>query len=188
MWLLHVLLVLLFVLGSGTAVLGQSSHPGVPPVAPGVVPVAAVGHPTRASILSHLDKVPGNHFNGIVRGVGKSVGEVRHHLNVLKRGQWVREVHQGRRCRYYAERTTSEARNRAFETIWAGQDNRLRVFQVVAQRGAVRPLQVASEIGISRQLATYHLMRLAGAGQIHRAQGIYCRRGWASSAAGTVLR
>ena len=186
--LLLVLMAALFVLGDGAVILGLTSHLGATPIASGGAPVAAVGHPTRASILLHLERVPGNHFNGIVQSIGKSVGEVRHHLNVLKREQWVREVRQGQRRRYYAVRTTSEARNKVFETLWSDQDNRLRVLHVVLKRGALGPTQVAGEIGISRQLAAYHLMRHAGSGEIHREQGVYYRRGWSSSTSPVMLR
>ncbi len=134
-----------------------------------VVAVAALDHPTRAKILSHLSAVPGDHFRSIVRSIGVSVGETRHHLNILKRRGHVREERAEGRCRYYVQGPESVDRNALFEKYWELSDRRARVLGVVRERETVAPSIVATDLGISRQLAGYHLQRLSESGEIrHR--------------------
>lgn len=146
---------------------------GLSPVVLSGVGSAALDHPTRAKILGHLEAVPGDHFRSIVRSVQVSVGEVRHHLNVLLRKGSVRESKQQNLCRYYVRSDGATDRNQVFEAYWSLKDCRGRVLQAVRQRQVVRPSDVAFELGISRQLAAYHLGRLADAGALKWDQGRY---------------
>ncbi len=130
-------------------------------------------HPTRLKIVAHLKAVPGDHFRSIVRCVHESVGEVRHHLNVLQRSGRVREERTKDRCRYYLNEEAAADRNRMFGAYWNLRDSRARVLRVVEGQQAVRPSEVAETLGMSRQLADYHLQHLAVAGEIHQEQGSY---------------
>lgn len=56
---------------------------------------------------------------------------------------------------------------------WRYREIRLRVLQVVSRLGAARPTSVAHSLGISRQLAGYHLARLTEFGLVTRANGAY---------------
>ena len=153
---------------------------GVVTVAPLGLPLAAVSrahlavdHPTRLRILSHLEIVPGDSFRSIARSVEVSPGEARHHLNVLMRRGRVREQKGVRRCRYYVNGERNTDRNETFQAYWALRECRLRVLRAVRDRGAVTPSQVSAALGISRQLASYHLLRLAASGEVGRVGGTY---------------
>lgn len=154
---------------------------GVVAIAPLGLPLAAVSrtgiaafeHPTRARILSHLETVPGDSFRSIARSVEVSVGEARHHINVLMRRGRVREQKTSGRCRYYLNGTAAVDRNEAFEAFWTLRECRQRVLRFVQDRGEVTPSCVAAALGISRQLASYHLRQLAASGQVRRGRGAY---------------
>lgn len=131
-------------------------------------------HPTRTRILDHLRVLPGDHLRSIARTLHISLGEARHHLHVLHRGGLVHESKVRHRARYYAVEPGAQAdRNVLFEKHWEHRDVRSRVFHTVKAQGQVGPSQVARHMGISRQLATYHLGRLAASGQLTREDGQY---------------
>ncbi len=128
-----------------------------------------VPHPTRARILEHLRRLPGDHLRSIARSVSVSLGEVRYHLHVLHRSGAVRQEKVRHRARYYpADPGTQAERNILYQKHWEHRDLRARVLQVVRTQGAIRPSEVAQAAGISRQLASYHLVRLAESGHVAR--------------------
>ncbi len=138
-------------------------------------PTSAVGsdHPTRVKILAHLEAVPGDHFRSIARCVHVSRAEARHHLNVLMRRGQVREARQGGRLRYYVNDPAQADRNAAFGAYWRLREPRNSVLRLVENRATVGPSDVAATLGISRQLASYHLQRLAASGKITYDGGCY---------------
>lgn len=131
-------------------------------------------HPTRTRILEHLRALPGDSLRSVSRAVGESLGEVRYHLHVLGKAGLVRSEKVRFRKRYYPVHTGSEAeRNELFQRYWHHRDLRSRVLQTVELEGPVRPAQLARTIGISRQLASYHLDRLAVSGRVARDGAAY---------------
>ncbi len=166
--------VLLFLVLWPALSLGAAAAPasriGSPAVALGAV---RAEHPTRVRILAYLEAVPGDHFSSIARGVHVSRAEARHHLNVLmKRGQ-VREVRHCGRLRYYANEGSSADRNATFGAYWEMRECRVRVLRFVQARTVAGPSNVAAGLGISRQLADYHLQHLAASGLLRRDRGAY---------------
>ncbi len=113
--------------------------------------------------------LPGDHFRSIVRSLRIGVGEGRHHLNVMLRSGLVREHKSNGRCRYYAEgQGPMSDRNELFAKHWDYRDLRLRVLFAVQNLGQAKPSTVAKSLGISRQLAAYHLANLAELGLVTR--------------------
>lgn len=142
-----------------------------------LLPLFAVGysrttgldHPTRVRIYNHLLVLPGDHFRSIVRNLRIGVGEGRHHLNVMLRTGLVREDKTNGRCRYYAEgQGPMTDRNELFAKHWGFRDLRLRVLFAVRDLGEAKPSTVAKSLGISRQLAAYHLANLEELGLVTR--------------------
>lgn len=138
----------------------------------GLLPLAvtvAPPHPTRERILQHLRMLPGDHLRSIARVLRMGVGEARYHLHILRKHGLVREEKVRHRVRFYPADSKSEAdRNLLFRKHWVHRDLRVRVLHAVKVHGSVRPAQVAKTIGISRQLATYHLSHLTEAGEVVR--------------------
>ncbi len=142
-----------------------------------VLPIFAFGyarasgldHPTRIRIYNHLLVLPGDHFRSIVRSLRIGMGEGRHHLNVLLRSGLVREDKTNGRCRYYPEgQGLGSDRNDLFAKHWEYRDLRVRVLFAVRSSGAAKPSAVAQSLGISRQLAAYHLASLEELGLVQR--------------------
>jgi len=96
-------------------------------------------------------------------------GTTLHHLNVLVSGGLIRTDKGNGRRRYYAIGQGSEPqRNHLYERHWEFRDLRMRILLVVRRLKQTSPTQVAKSLGISRQLAAYHLQRLQEIGLVHR--------------------
>ncbi len=135
----------------------------------GYARVGGLDHPTRVRIYNHLLVLPGDHFRSIVRNLSIGIGEGRHHLNVMLRSGLVREDKSNGRCRYYAEgQGPTVERNDLFAKHWDYRDLRLRVLFAVRNLGEAKPSAVARALGISRQLASYHLSNLVELGLVTR--------------------
>ncbi len=135
----------------------------------GYARASGLDHPTRIRIYNHLLVLPGDHFRSIVRSLRIGMGEGRHHLNVMLRAGLVREDKTNGRCRYYPEgQGPGSDRNDLFSKHWQYRDLRVRVLFAVRSAGAARPSTVAKSLGISRQLAAYHLASLEELGLVRR--------------------
>ncbi len=165
------------------AVAGGNPHSGAGPTqaalllpffAIGYARAAGLDHPTRVRIYNHLLVLPGDHFRSIVRHLRIGVGEGRHHLNVMLRSGVVREHKTNGRCRYYPQgQDPTSDRNDLFAKHWNYRDLRLRVLFAVRNAVEAKPSTVAKALGISRQLAAYHLANLAELGLVRRDGQIY---------------
>ena len=134
-------------------------------------------HPTRERIHRHLLLLPGDHFRSIVRALGLAHGTASHHLDVLKRLGLVQSEKRSGRCRYYTTGSESELkRNQLFMQHWNYRDLRYRVLLVVRRLTDAKPATVARFLGISRQLAAYHLAHLEEIGLVRRENGGYRRK------------
>lgn len=124
-------------------------------------------HPTRQRIYEHLLRLPGDHFRSVVRSLHLGLGTARYHLGVLGRNGFVRSEKMNGWSRYYPiGRRAEPERNRLYEKHWRMRDLRLRVLQTVRRSKEAGPSEVARTLGISRQLAAYHLDRLTELGYL----------------------
>ena len=129
-------------------------------------------HPTRRHIYQHLLRLPGDHFRSIARSLGLALGTTTHHLEVLVRDGFVGLEKTNGRCRYYAKGSAAPPdRNQLFMKHWSYRDLRLRVLFVVIRNPGARVTGIAKRVGISRQLAAYHLARLEDAFLVRRDGG-----------------
>jgi predicted transcriptional regulator len=145
----------------------RGSHADAP-VVPGLE------HPTRVRIYRHLLLLPGDHFRSIVRSLGIAHGTASHHLAVLMRRGLVAADRGNGRCRYYPRGAGAEAeRNQLYAKHWTYRELRSRVLLATRNLRAARAAEVAHALGISRQLASYHLERLQKQGLLRRQGGVY---------------
>lgn len=131
-------------------------------------------HPTRRRIYDHLLALPGDHFRSLVRSLDLSIGVTRHHLAVLMAQDFVYEDKSNGRTRYYAKALPAQSeKNGLYARHWGFRDTRGRIVRAVEQLGDATPTKVAKAMGISRQLAAYHLTQLERAKVLHREGGAY---------------
>ncbi len=135
---------------------------------------AALGNDARRRIYEHLLRLPGDHFRAIARSLDLSVGSARHHLTVLVRSGLVYEEDAEGRCRYYPRggAITTQVVG-LYRKHWKYRDLRFRVLLAVHAVREARPSTIARSLGISRQLAAYHLGRLAKQGKVSCRDGTY---------------
>jgi len=131
-------------------------------------------HPTRRRIVEYLNLLPGDHLRSIVRALHLPLGTTQHHLQVLTDAGVIRAESMGGKKRYFANTTgPTPPRNEAFRHYWKYRDLRARVWSTVLRSGEARPSTVAESLGVSRQLAAYHLSCLAELGLVVRSHGRY---------------
>ncbi|HYM40909.1 MAG TPA: helix-turn-helix domain-containing protein [Thermoplasmata archaeon] len=136
--------------------------------------LSIVDHPTRQRILAYLAMLPGDHFRSIGRTLQISMGSTRHHLSVLVKKGLVRSERMGGKLRYFAiARGSTSPLNDTFKQYWKYRDLRMRVWSAVRQQREASPSNVAASLGVSRQLAAYHLACLEELGLVVRARGRY---------------
>ena len=134
--------------------------------------IPSLEHPTRARIYDHLLVLPGDHFRSIVRHLGLSHGTATHHLGVLVKSGVVGIDRADGRARYYPKSAGSEAdRNALYAKHWNYRGVQRRVLLVIRTMSAATAAAVAKSLGISRQLASYHLQQLADRGIVQRENG-----------------
>ncbi len=133
-----------------------------------------LAHPVRMRILARLSLLPGDHFRSVVRFLGVGMGAAEHHLRVLVDQGLVREERSNGRCRYYLAGAVEDLeRNHLFAQHWVYRDVRARILLVLRREEEASPLLVARALGISRQLAAYHLARLVERGLATKSGGRY---------------
>lgn len=135
---------------------------------------AVLVHASRRQIFEHLLRLPGDHFRSIARAMRMSVGSARHHLAVLVRSGLVYEEKAEGRCRYYPRGGVATTQIMGlYRKHWKYRDLRFRVLLAVHAVRAAQPSTVARTLGISRQLAAYHLARLEKQGKLTCRDGAY---------------
>ncbi len=141
-----------------------------------------LAQPTRRRIVEHLRLLPGDHFRSIVRSLHLSLSTTRHHLSALTKNGHVRSEKIGGKLRYFVVTNGSAPPlNETFRLYWKYQDLRVRVWMAVLRTSEARPSTVAASLGISRQLASYHLRCLTELGLLVRSHGRYLAanpKGW----------
>jgi len=131
-------------------------------------------HGTRLRIYEHLLLLPGDHFRSIARAVDVGVSTAHHHLRVLIRDGLVHAEKRGGRSRYYvAGDEVQRERNGVFGKHWSYRATRIRVQTALGRFEECSAAEIAKVLGISRQLAGYHLIRLERQGFLTRNHGRY---------------
>jgi DNA-binding transcriptional ArsR family regulator len=133
-------------------------------------------HPIRKRIYRHLQLLPGDYFRSIVRVLGLSPGTVRHHLVALVEHHLMEVRKDGRYSRFYPVGEAAQLdRNSLYADHWRYRDLRARILLSVDSLSDPRPSTVARKLGISRQLAAYHMNQLKALRLIERVGSRYRR-------------
>ncbi len=134
--------------------------------------LAGLKHPVRRQIYDHLRLLPGDHFRSVARSLRLAVGTARYHLNALVQDGLIYKQEINGRSRYYVSGGEAEL-NRLYARHWEYRDVRLRVLLTLKRMETGQPATIAKVLGISRQLASYHLRRLEEAGRVRRHGATY---------------
>src|SRR3972149_6290145 len=136
--------------------------------------VRTLDHETRHRIYEHLLLLPGDHFRSIARATDVGVGTAHHHLQILIReGIVYAEKREGRTRYYVAGDAFQRERNELFGKHWSYRETRLRIWTVLNRLQEGTAARIAHVLGISRQLAAYHMIRFEREGVVSRTKGLY---------------
>ena len=141
--------------------------PGTGPLLLGLGLLVGLEHPVRRQIYDHLRLLPGDHFRSVARSLRLAVGTARYHLNALLQDGLIYRQDIHGRTRYYVAGGEAEM-NRLYARHWEYRDVRLRVLLTVRRMEDAQPAAIAKVLGISRQLASYHLRCLEKEGRVRR--------------------
>ncbi|MCA1810994.1 MAG: winged helix-turn-helix transcriptional regulator, partial [Halobacteriales archaeon] len=112
-------------------------------------------HAIRGGIYDHILANPGIRFNHLRKDLGLSHGATAHHLQVLERNGLVRQRTAWTTRHYYTAGAPPPAALEAHDAI----------LDFVRKNPGAGAAEVGRHLGLSRQLAHYHLRRLAAAGR-----------------------
>lgn len=115
----------------------------------------------RAGIHAHVVANPGVRYENMRRALGLSNGAIAFHLRVLEREGYLSVHKDWTRRRYYAtgRAPPGAARGEVAESVT----------RLLRESPGLGMSEVARRLGISRQLAGYHLRRLEAQGALRRA-------------------
>lgn len=119
--------------------------------------VDVLKHEVRAGVHAYVAAHPGVRYEDLRRELGLSNGALAFHLRVLERERYVVTRAEWTRRRFYAA---------GEPPLVAAPDAATSVARAVTTAGAATPKDVADALGISRQLARYHLRALERAGRV----------------------
>lgn len=114
---------------------------------------AVLNNKTREQIYLHIQARPGAYFRSIKRELSLNDGTLTHHLYTLERENLIRRHREGLRLRFFPS-TMGAIRTRALNP-W-----QLRVLEAVRAKPGITQTELATQLGISRQAAHYHVDNL----------------------------
>src|SRR5436309_3364227 len=138
----------------------------------GAAIMAGLKHPVRRRIYDHLVRLPGDHFRSVARSLDIAIGTARYHLAALLRDGLVYREDTNGRARYYVKAGAADV-NRLYAQHWEFRDVRLRIVGALRRLERAQPATISKVLGISRQLVSYHLVRLEKAGRVRREGSLY---------------
>lgn len=115
-----------------------------------------LSHGTRNMIQGYITANPGDHYNAIRRVLKLNNGALAYHLRVLEREGFIRSMRDGVRKRFYPI------------GVSAPQDRRLssiqqRIIDTIKVYPGISQIEIAAQIGVSKQVVNYHINILVGA-------------------------
>jgi predicted transcriptional regulator len=108
-------------------------------------------HEVRSGIHVHVSRHPGIRFEDLRRALGLANGVLVFHLRVLERNGFVTAHKEWTRRRFYATGAVPTVPTQGVAATMA---------QLLRDAPGIPPAEIARRLGISRQLARYHLRRL----------------------------
>jgi len=115
---------------------------------------------TRGQIYGYIVVHPGDSYVDIKRNLQLNNGTLTHHLNVLERDGRIRSKNQGTRKLFFAEGA------RVPEDGGGMHEVQQQILKHLEESGGLAVSDVAGVIGISRQLAIYHLRDMSRKGLV----------------------
>jgi predicted transcriptional regulator len=119
--------------------------------------------PTRHRIHGYIIGNPGAHFGLIKQDLGVTNGQLAHHLRVLTRAHLIYSHIDGTRKRFYPVDFPKPESNHHYLS-----NTQEKILGVVEDNSGITQKKIASFVGISRQVASYHLTKMEQQGVINK--------------------
>ena len=113
----------------------------------------------RGEIYGHIKTNPGIHYNEILRSLDLNNGQLAYHLKTLEKHELIRAKNNGiYKCFYITGIRIPEEKD--------SSAIRINIINYITNNPGKYQEEIASDIGVSKQLLRYHLRILKKAGQI----------------------
>ena len=109
-------------------------------------------HYLRNQIYKYIQTNPGTHYSEIMKDTGVKNGVLVHHLNTLDRERLIKSIRDGMFRRFYP--TGMKIPQKEIENLSWFQ---IRIFNYIRTHPGTSPLNIANEVGKSKQVINYHL-------------------------------
>jgi parallel beta-helix repeat protein len=119
--------------------------------------------PTRHKIHGYIIGNPGAHFGLIKQDLGIPNGQLVHHLRQLTRAHIIYSQVDGTRKRFYP---VDYPKPKSGEHYF--NDTQEKILEVIENNSGISQKKVASSVGISRQVAGYHLSKMEQKGVLKK--------------------
>lgn len=120
---------------------------------------------TRETIVAHVTKHPGVHFNGVVRDLDLAPGQVQYHVRRLRRDNALAAGDYYGRTHYFPPELGEWERG-AFAL--AHRETARDVLYSLLDDGPSRPADVAQRVGVARSTLEHHLDHLVECGVVEK--------------------
>lgn len=121
---------------------------------------------TRERLVHLIQAMPGIHLRMAQRALQRSIGTIVYHVRALVQDGRIRRVRQGRYVRLYPVIPLPHGVSRHLaQTFWRLSVPSQRILHLLGE-GPRRLVEVARRLGMSKQLAHYHLRRMLDKGAV----------------------
>lgn len=120
---------------------------------------------TRERLVYLIGVMPGVHVRLAARVLGVGIGTVVHHIRTLLEERRLRKERDGRYVRLYPTSSKGSVSKDLAKRYWKLRNPAERILRALA-REPLRLVEVAARVGVSKQLAYYHLNRMAEEGLV----------------------
>lgn len=111
-------------------------------------------HELRSRIHTHIRESPGVNYGSLKRNLEVPNGTLTHHLTVLERQELIQVQRMGARIRFYP-------RGHAARIPSGLSDVQYELVRLVSAQPGITQKELRGSLGLSKQLANYHVLALA---------------------------
>jgi predicted transcriptional regulator len=120
----------------------------------------------RELIYEYIELYPGENYTAIKKTLGLANGTLVYHLKILKEENLIRAVSEGRYKRFYPMGSDKLDMSRIYghEGTQMLTELEKKIIEKIEEEPEISQVEVAKSLGVSRQVVSYHIIKLAKAG------------------------
>ena len=120
----------------------------------------------RELIYEYIELKPGENYSSIKKTLGLANGTLVYHLKILKKENLIRSVSNGRYKRFYPFESDELDKSMIYDHDGPQMltDLQKKIIEKIEEQPEISQIEVARSLGVSKQVVSYHIIKLAKAG------------------------